>query len=133
MSSGLRTLADPGLYYVSVDSDTSPHYTLASGKWTDATANFNNKVFKDLGKTVYYHPVDSLPASGTRTAPPVDVRKVAELTSTGMVTGTVYYIPLGTRVRGLKTQQHDIPSCWVAQIAAGVASMRSGAAASGSA
>lgn len=120
MSSGIRKLPEPGHYYVSVDADNAPHYTLADGKWTDATANFSDKVFKDMGKTYYYDPVKSVPASGTRTAPPVDVRKVAEVSTDG-VTATVYYIPLGTRVRGKKDQQSGIPSCWVAQTAARVA------------
>ena len=136
MSSGLRARADPGLYFVSIDADSSPHYTLntETGKWTDATANFSNKVFKDLGKIIYYDPVESLAASGTRIAPPVDVRKVAELTAQGVEsTGTVYYVPLGTRVRGTRAQQANIPSCWIAQVAASVASLRSGGAASGSA
>lgn len=126
MSSGLRTLSDPGLYFVSVTLGTANHYTLnaTTGAWTDATGTFTDKVFRDLGKIHYYDPVRSVPASGNRTAPPVDVRKVAELTVDGVETGQVYYIPLGTRVRGLRTQQNDIPSCWVAQAAAGIASIR---------
>lgn len=127
MSTGIRTLADPGHYYVSVDAASANHYTLNSttGTWTDATADFSGKVFKDLGKIVYYHPTNSTAASGTRTAPPVDVRKVAEVSTSGLVsTGQVYYVPLGTRVRGLKTQQTGIPSCWIVQVAANVASTR---------
>lgn len=127
MSTGLCTFVNPGRYYVSVDANDAPHYTLdtTTGTWTDATANFSGKVFKDLGKIIYYHPVNSSPVSGTRTAPPVDVRKVAEVSTSGLVsTGQVYYIPLGTRVRGLKTQQTSIPSCWVVQVATSVASAR---------
>ena len=126
MSTGLRTLPDPGRYYVSVDAASATHYTLAAGKWTDVTnANFSGKVFKDLGKIVYYNPIDSLEVSGTREAPPVDVRKVAEVTSTGLEsTGQVYYVPLGTRVRGTRAQQNNIPSCWIVQVAASVASSR---------
>lgn len=125
MSTGLRTIADPGRYYISVDADNAPHYTLAAGKWTDATADFSNKVFRDLGKIVYYDPVESVPNSGTREAPPVDVRKIAEVTTSGLVsTGQVYYVPLGTRVRGTRAQQNNIPSCWIVQVATSVASAR---------
>ena len=133
MSTGLRTLVNPGRYYVSVDADVATHYTLntSTGVWSSASADFSGKVFKDLGKISYFHPVNSLttgegaPASVAQTAPPVDVRKVAEVTTSGLEsTGQVYYVPMGTRVRGTRAQQNNIPSCWVVQVAASVASAR---------
>lgn len=131
MSSGLRLLSDPGLYYVSVDVSSAAHYTVNSnGEWSATTMVSTDKVFKDLGKIVYYDPVKS--NASPATAPPVDVRKVAELGTDGL-SGTALYIPLGTRVKGTRAQQGNIPPCWVAQTAAGVASTQSGAASSGSA
>jgi hypothetical protein len=134
MSSGLRTLANPGLYYVSVDVNDALHYVLSNGTWDVSTTDMGDKIFRDLGKTVYFHPVNSLttgegaPAAVAQTAPPVDVRLVAEVDSSGVGgNSTTYYIPLGTRVRGTRAQQESIPSsCWVAQAAAGVVSLRGG-------
>lgn len=122
MSSALRTLANPGRYYVSVVADNATHYTLNSttGVWDSSSADFSDKILKDLGKIVYFDPTNT-----DNTAPPVDVRKVAEVTTEGLVsTGQVYYVPLGTRVRGTRADQEDIPSCWVVQVAASVASAR---------
>lgn len=123
MSSGLGLLAsNPGLYYAPVgDVSGATYYTVNSttGVWSSATdVDFTGVLLKDLGKIVYYHPTNSVASPAT--APPVDVRKVALVTNVG-VTQTTYYIPVGTRVRGLKTQQTSIPSCWVAQTASGVA------------
>lgn len=130
MSSGLRLPAVSGHYYASVVDGNATYYTVnGSGVWSSATndVDMTGLVFRDLGKVVYFHPVNSLttgqgaPASVAQTAPPVDVRRVAVVDATGVVTGTTYYVPLGTRARGTRAQQHEIPSCWIAQTAAAVA------------
>lgn len=121
MSSGLRLPAVSGNFYASVVDGNAPYYTVNSaGVWSGATTNVDmtGLLFHDLGKVVYFHPVNS--ELGSPTAPPVDVRKVAVVDATGVVTGTTYYVPLGTRVRGTRAQQNAIPSCWIAQSAAAV-------------
>lgn len=133
MSSALRSLPVPTQYYVAVTQlgEAVNRYELVEGVWTDVLTTPVNSdseigavgrgIYRDLGVTVFYNP--TTPSAG----PPVDLRKVAVVTSEGLDVDQVIYIPLGTRVKGTDAQQRAADeSCWVSLMAASVASRQFG-------
>lgn len=128
MSSALRSLPVPTQYYVGIaSSGTSVNRyqrNTITGVWSAVSLTgdtYTRGIYRDLGMTVFYNPRD--PASG----PPVDLRKVAFVSLNGLDVDQVFYIPLGTRVKGTDAQQRaDVESCWVSILAAGVAERQFG-------
>jgi hypothetical protein len=127
MSSALRSLPVPTQYYVAVtlSGEDVSHYELDEGAWTSVVitpvSGSGRDIYRDLGMTVFYNP--KTPSAG----PPVDLRKVAVVTSDGLDVDQVIYIPLGTRLKGTDVQQRaDVESCWVSLMAAGVAERQFG-------
>jgi hypothetical protein len=128
MASALRVLPVPTQYYVSVtvsNEDVSTFDLSTTGVWVASpyipshTDVSGRVLFKDLGKTIFYNP-----ATGN---PPVDLRKVAVVSTNGLEVDKIRYIPLGTRLKGTLAQQRaQYNSCWVALIASSVAERQFG-------
>jgi hypothetical protein len=131
MSSALRSLPVPTQYYVAVtlSGEVVNHYRLSGDDWVPEAitpvlgsgVSRGRDVYRDLGMTVFYNP--KTPSAG----PPVDLRRVAVVTSDGLDVDQVIYIPLGTRLKGTDVQQREpVESCWVSLMAAGVAERQFG-------
>jgi len=131
MSSALRSLPVPTQYYVAVSSpgesvnryhlDEEDVWRAALMTPVDNDDGGVRDIYRDLGMTVFYNP--KTPSAG----PPVDLRRVAVVTSDGLDVDQVIYIPLGTRVKGTDVQQRaPVESCWVSLMAAGVAERQFG-------
>jgi hypothetical protein len=125
MSSALRMMPDPVNYYTVVDD--ASYYTYGTS-WEKVVGSqlTVGSIYRDLGKTVFYHPTNSVASPAT--APEVDVRLLAPVGAAGVNPNASarVYVSLGTRVRGLTTQQYNIPGCSIAQIAASVVTARGG-------
>jgi len=130
MSSALRSLPVPTQYYVAVcpEGENVYHYVYDEDDGWTATSiqpvtSAGRTIYKDLGVTILYNPRTTNPLL----SPPVDLRKVAPVSTVGLLTEEVMYIPLGTRLKGTSTQQRELDeSCWVSLMAAGVSERQFG-------
>jgi hypothetical protein len=120
LPSNLRTYVSAT---VTAGDDVS-FYSVTDGVWsgTNTTAvSISGKIYEDLGKVVFHDPVAY--ATSATSTPPVDVRKIREVSSDGKITvGADFYASLGTRVRDTRNVtagSRAIEPCWFGLNASG--------------